>query len=79
MTYNRCAINSFMKLDQTDGHILVTMQTEQSALQIGTCDLGLLTFVVCKQPEHVIAGYMRQIWDKNDWLHEGQHGFSSEY
>jgi len=38
MTINRCAINSFMKLDQTDGHILVTMQTEQLALQIGTCD-----------------------------------------
>jgi len=29
MTINRCAINSFMKLDQKDGHILVTMQTKQ--------------------------------------------------
>jgi len=27
-------------MDQTDGHILVTMQTKQSALQIGTCDWG---------------------------------------
>ena len=25
--------------------------------------------------EHVIAGYMRQVWDKNDWLYEGQHEF----
>ena len=55
-----------MKLDQKVGHILVTMQTEQSALQIGMCDLGLLTSVVSKQLEHVIAGYIRQVWDKND-------------
>jgi len=39
MTINRCAINSLMKLDQKNGHILVTMQTEQSALQIGTREL----------------------------------------
>ena len=38
MKINRCAINSFMKLAQTDGHILVTMQTKQSALEIGTRD-----------------------------------------
>jgi len=27
--------------------------------------------------EHVIASYLRQVSDKNDWLHsyEGQHGF----
>jgi len=25
--------------------------------------------------EHVIASYIRQVWDKNDWLYEGQHGF----
>jgi len=24
--------------------------------------------------EHVIASYLRQVWDKNDWLYEGQHG-----
>ena len=33
------------------------------------------TFVVCKQLEHVIAGYLRQVWDKNDWLYEGKHEF----
>jgi len=38
-----------------------------------------LTSVVCKQLEHVIAGYLRQIWDKNDWLYEGQHGFRPGY
>ena len=30
-----------------------------------------LTSVVCKQMEHVIAPYLRQVWDKNDWLYEG--------
>ena len=29
----------------------------------------------CKQVEHVIAGYLRQVWDTNKWLYEGQHGF----
>jgi hypothetical protein len=28
--------------------------------------------------EHVIA-YLRQVWDKNDWLCEGQHGFRPGY
>jgi len=31
--------------------------------------------VVCKQIEHVIASYLRQVWDKYEWLYEGQHGF----
>jgi len=28
---------------------------------------------------HVIASYLRQVWDKNDWLYEGQHGFRPGY
>jgi len=32
--------------------------------------------MVCKQMEHVRASYLRQAWDKNDWLYEGQNGFS---
>ena len=35
--------------------------------------------MVCKQLEHVIAGYLRQVWDKNDWFYEGQHGFRLGY
>jgi hypothetical protein len=31
--------------------------------------------MVCRQLEHVIAGYLRQVWDKNDWLYEERHGF----
>jgi hypothetical protein len=27
------------------------------------------------QLEHVIAGYLRQIWDNNDWFYKGLHGF----
>jgi hypothetical protein len=38
-----------------------------------------LTSVVCKQMEHVIASYLRQAWNKNDWLYEGQHGFRPGY
>ena len=38
-----------------------------------------LTSVVCKQMEHVIAGYLRQFWDKNHWLYEGEHGFRPGY
>ena len=38
-----------------------------------------LTSLVCKQMEHVIASYLRQAWDKNDWLYEGQHGFRPGY
>jgi hypothetical protein len=29
--------------------------------------------------EHVIAGYLRQVWDKNDWLYDGQYGFRHSY
>ena len=29
--------------------------------------------------EHAIASYLRQVWDKNDWLYEGQHGFRLGY
>jgi len=38
-----------------------------------------LTSVVCKQMEHVITSYLRQVWDKNDWLYEDKHGFRPGY
>jgi hypothetical protein len=38
-----------------------------------------LSSVVSKQMVHVIASYLRQVWDKNDWLYEGQHGFRLGY
>jgi len=38
-----------------------------------------LTSVVCKQMEHVIVGYIRQVWEDRDWLYNGQHGFRPGY
>jgi hypothetical protein len=29
--------------------------------------------------EHVIASYLRKVWDKKDWLFEGRHGFRPGY
>jgi len=38
-----------------------------------------LTSVVCKQMEHVTASYLRQVWDENDCIYKGQHGFRPGY
>jgi hypothetical protein len=38
-----------------------------------------LTSVVWKRMEHVIAGYIRQVWEDRDSLYEGQHGFRPGY
>ena len=38
-----------------------------------------LNSVICKHMEHVIASYLRQVWNKYDWLHEGKHGFRPGY
>ena len=38
-----------------------------------------LTSVVCKQMEHAIAGYIRQVWEDRDWLYKGQHGLRPGY
>ena len=38
-----------------------------------------LTSVVCKIMDHVITGYIRQVWQNCDWLYEGQHGFRPGY
>jgi hypothetical protein len=37
--------------------------------------------MVCKQMEHVIRGYLRQVWEMNGWLYsyEGQRGFRPGY
>jgi len=46
---------------------------------VGNYRLVSLTSVVCKQMEHVIAGYLRQVWEMSGWLYEGQHGFRPGY
>ena len=35
--------------------------------------------MVSKQIEHVIASYLRQVWVKNHWFYECQHGFRPGY
>jgi hypothetical protein len=45
----------------------------------GNYRLVSLTSEVCKQMEHVIAGYLRQVWEINGWLYEGKHGFRLGY
>jgi hypothetical protein len=40
------------------------------------CHIMHLTCVIM---EHVIASYLRQVWDKNDWLYDGRHGFRPGY
>jgi hypothetical protein len=37
------------------------------------------TSVVCNKVQHVIAGYLRQVWEISGWLYEGQHGFRPGY
>ena len=29
--------------------------------------------------EHVIAGYLREVWEMSGWLYEGQRGFRPRY
>ena len=29
--------------------------------------------------EHIIAGYIRHVWEMSEWLHKGQHGFRRGY
>jgi len=42
---------------------------------VGNCRPVRLISVFCKQMEHVIAGYLRQVWEMTGWLYESQHGF----
>jgi hypothetical protein len=38
-----------------------------------------LISVLCKHMEHVMAGYIRQVWEDRNWLYEGQNGFRPGY
>jgi len=38
-----------------------------------------LISVVCKQIEHDIARYLRQVWNTNKWQYKDQHGFTPGY
>ena len=55
--------------------IVVPIYKQADQLVVGNYRQVSLTSVVCKQMEHVIAGYLRQVWEISGWLYEGQHGF----
>ena len=38
-----------------------------------------LISVFCEQIEHALASYLRQVWDRNYWLYEGEHGLRPGY
>jgi len=46
---------------------------------VGNYRPASLTSVVCKQMEHVIAGYLKEVWEMSGWLYEGfKPGYSCE-
>jgi hypothetical protein len=59
--------------------IVVPMYKGGDRSMVSNCRPVSLTSVVCKKMEHVIASYLRKIWEKKDWLFEGQHGFKPGY
>jgi len=48
-------------------------------LVVGNFRPVTLIEVVCKQMEHILAGYLRQVWEFSGWLDEGQHDFRPGY
>ena len=59
--------------------IVVPIHKGGDCLVVNNYRLVSLTSVVCKQMEHVIATYIRQVWEDRDWLYEGQHDFRPGY
>ena len=74
MTLNTGTLSAYWKRA-----VVFPVHTEADRSLITNYTPFSLTSVVCKQMEYVIASYLRQVWDKNDWLYEGQHGFSPGY
>ena len=54
---------------------VVPIYKEGDRSAVTSCRPISLNSLVFKQLEHVIARYLRQVWDKNDWLCDGEHGF----
>jgi hypothetical protein len=46
---------------------------------VGNYRPGSWTSGVCKQLEHVLAGYLRQVWEMGGWLFKGQYVFRLGY
>ena len=58
---------------------VVPIYKEGDRSAVTNCRPMSLTSLVCKQLEHLITRYLRQVCDKNDWLYERQHGFRPGY
>ena len=59
--------------------IVVSIYKEGDRSVFGNYRPFSITSGVGKQMEHVIAGYLRQVWEMSGWLYEGQHGFRAGY
>jgi hypothetical protein len=72
-----------MKNDATPGDrkraIVVPIYKGGDRSIVGNYRPVSLTSVVCKQMEHVIEEYLRQVWELNGWLYEGLQGFRPGY
>jgi len=51
--------------------IVVPIYKGGDRLVVGNYRQVSLTLVVCKQMEHVIAGYLREVWEMSGWLYKG--------
>ena len=58
---------------------MVPIYKEGDRLVVINCRSVSLTSVICLQMEHVISGYIRQVWDTNIWSYEDQHGIIPGY
>jgi hypothetical protein len=51
--------------------IVVPIYKGGDRLVVGNYRRVSLALVVCKQMEHVIAGYLREVWEMSGWLYKG--------
>ena len=49
--------------------IVIPIYKEGDRSVVGNYRPVSLTSVVCKQMEHVIAGYLRHVWEMSGWLY----------
>ena len=59
--------------------IVVPIYKEGDRLVVGNYRPVILTLVIYKQMKHIIAGYLRKVWEMSGWLYESQHGFRPGY
>ena len=65
--------------DDWKGDVVVPIYKGGDRSVVGNYRPVRLASVVCKQIEHVTAGYLREVWEMSGCLYEGQHGFRPEY